>query len=630
MLNTIRKNVRNPYIQAALGAIILVFIFFFGWGMRSQQPTYVAKVNGDTIDLRTYQETYNRLVEFYKQVFGDRWDPEKIKELGLGRRALDQLIDEVLLLQEADRRGIKVTDEEVAAAIQAVEAFRQDGVFSKERYLRILEANRLTPLEYESAKRRELLLQKVENAIRSEVRVTEEEIESEYRERNTKGEIAFVAFRPPAFEADVKISEEALAEFYEAEKERYREPERRSARYILFAPEAFFDEVEVSDEEIAQEYNWRMGEFAVPEAVRARHILLRLPPDADEAREREVRKKIEEIRKKILDGADFAKMARKYSEDPGSRDKGGDLGYFERGKMVPAFESVAFSLEPGTVSEPVRTRFGYHLILVEDHRQAHQKTLDEVRDQIEQDIRRRKALELAYTAADNTLMDLEDGQTTWEALAQTYEVKTTKPITRDETVPGVAKPEAFREILFSMAPDKPGELLETSKGTYLIAVAEVQPSAIPPLDKIRDRVEADYRKAQARRLAQEAAREFLEAAREKGWDAAVKARGLKAETTGPFPQKGGAVPRIGWAPELKKAVFQLQPGEVAAEPFEVNGVYYAVRLISRTEPDMDGLKAERDRILADLLPRKQAEHFQEYLKKLRKEAEIEINEDLLI
>ncbi len=630
MLNTIRKNVRNPYIQAALGAIILVFIFFFGWGMRSQRPAYVAKVNGDTIDLRTYQETYNRLVEFYKRVFGDRWEPEKIRELGLGRRALDQLIDEVLLLQEADRRDIEVSDDEVAAAIQSVEAFQDGGAFSKERYLRILEANRLTPLEYESAKRRELLLQKVEQAIRSEVRVTEEEIASEYRQRNTRGELAFVAFRPAAFEADVTIDEKALAEFYEAEKERYREPERRSARYILFAPEAFFDEVEVTDEEIAQEYNWRMGEFAVPEAVRARHILLRLPPDADEATEQEVREKIETIRKKILEGADFAKMARKYSEDPGSRDKGGDLGYFERGKMVPAFEEAAFSLEPGTVSEPVKTRFGYHLILVEDHRQAHQKTLDEVRDRIERDIRRRKALELAYTAADNTLMDLEDGQTTWEALAEEYEVRTTDPITREETVPGVAKPESFREILFSLAPDKPGELLETSKGTYLIAVAEVRPSEIPPLEKVRARVEADYRKAQARRLAEEEARKFLETARERGWDEAVKAAGLKAETTGAFAQKGGAVPRIGWAPDLKEAVFQLDPGEVAAEPFEVNGVYYAVRLLSRTEPDMEGLQAERDRILADILPRKQTEHFQEYLEKLRKEAEIEINEELLI
>ncbi len=630
MLNQIRKNVRNPYIQVMLGLIILVFIFFFGWGMRSQRPAYVAKVNGHVIDLRAYQQAYNRLVELYQRAYGDRWSPAKIKELGLGKRALDQLIDQALLLQEADRRGIKVSDEELAAAIQAVPVFQDQGAFSKERYLQVLDANRLTPLEYEESKRRELLLQKVEQAIRAEVQVTDQEVEDEYRERNTKADLAYVAFRPEAYEAEVEITDEALADYYEAEKERYRIPERRSARYVLFTPEMFEKDVEVTDKEIEQEYGWRASEFTVSEAVKARHILLRVPPNADEAKEKEVRERIEKIRQEILAGADFAEMAKKYSEDPGTKDKGGELGYFERGRMVPAFEQAAFSLEPGQVSEPVRTRFGFHLILVEDHRQARQKPLEEVRDRIAKDIRRRKALELAYSAADNTLMDLEDGQITWDDLAKEYKVTTTGLLTEKDPVPGVAKPEEFRSVLFSLDPDKPGDLLETPKGTYLIGVARVEPSTIPPLEEVRERVEAGYRKAQARRLAEEKARDFLAQARDKGWDETVKEWGLEVKTTGPFEKKGGAVPGIGWAPDLKEAVFGWKPGQVAEEPFEVSGVFYAVRLAELTEPDMAGLEAERDKIRAEILPRKQAEHLQEYLKKLREEADIEINQDMVI
>jgi len=629
MLNQIRKNVRNPYVQAVLGLIILVFIFFFGWGVRSKRATYVAKVNDTEIDLATYQRAYGNLTDLYRKAYGDRWNARMAKELGLARRALDQLIDQTLLLQEADRRDIEVTDEELAAAIQAVGAFQEGGRFSKKRYLQILDANRITPLEYEQSTRRELLLRKVEQAIRSQAQVTDAEVEAEYRDRNTKARIAFVAFRPEAFEADVKVTDAALADFYEAQKEQYRTPERRSARYILFGPEAFEKDVEVTDAEIEQEYNWRAGEFTVAEAVRARHILLKVPPNADEAKEKEVRERIEKLRKQILDGADFAELAKKYSEDPGSKDRGGDLGYFERGKMVPEFEKVAFELEPGQVSEPVKTAFGYHLIQVEDHRQARQQPLEEVRDRIERDIRRRKALELAFTAADNTLMDLEDGKVTWDDLAKEHEVKTTGLVAKTDRIPGVAKPDEFRDLLFSTDPDGPGEILETPQGTYLIAVAEAKPAEIPPLEAIRDRVEAAYRKAQAARLAREKAEQFLAEAREKGWDEALKAWSLTAETTQPFAKKGGAVPKIGWSPELKEAVFGLEPGQVADEPFEVNGVVYAVRLVERIDPDMSGLEEAREQIRKELLSKKQGEYFEEYLKRLRAEAEIEINEDLL-
>ncbi|GAB6062992.1 SurA N-terminal domain-containing protein [Deferrisoma palaeochoriense] len=629
MLNQIRKNVRNPYVQAVLGLIILVFIFFFGWGVRSQKPAYVAKVNGTEIDLATYQRAYGNLAELYRQAYGERWNARMAKELGLARRALDQLIDQALLLQEADRRGIEVTDEELAAAIQAVGAFQEGGRFSKQRYLQLLDANRITPLEYEQSTRRELLLRKVEQAIRAQAQVTDAEIEAEYRDRNTKARISFVAFRPEAFEPQVEVTDEALAEYYEAQKEQYRTPERRSARYVLFAPEAFEKDVEVTDEEIRQEYNWRAGEFAEKEAVRARHILVRLPQNASEDEEKAARERIEKIRKQIEEGADFAELAKKVSEDPGSKDKGGDLGYFERGKMVPEFEKVAFSLEPGQVSEPVRTPFGYHLIRVEDHREARQKPLEEVRDQIERDIRRRKALELAFTAADNTLMDLEDGKVTWEDLAKDHEVKTTPLLAKTEPVPGVAKPEEFREVLFSLEPGQPGEVLETPQGTYLIALAELKPAEVPPLEDVRDQVEAAYRKQEAVRLARKKAEEFLATAREKGWDEALKASGLTAETTDPFVKKGGAVPKIGWSPELKEAVFGLEPGQVAEEPFEVNGKIYAVRLEEKIEPDMAGLEAEREKIRAELLAKKQEQVFEEYLQQLRKEAEIEINEDLV-
>lgn len=631
MLEAIRRNVRHPYIQAILGLLILVFIFFFGWSMRAAKPNYVAKVNGDTIDYRTYQQAYNGLVRLYEDAYKGDLTGDRIRQLGLGRRALDQVIDRVLLTQEADRRGLSVSDQELEAAIQSVPVFQQGGAFSKALYLRVLDANRLTPMEFEASKRQELLLAKVEQAIRAGATVTDAEVEQEFRDRNTKIDLAYVSFEPAAFEAEVKVTPEALQEYYDAEKESFRTPEQREGRYVFFPADEYAGAVEVSEQELRDEFSWRAGEFAVPEAVHARHILFRVAPDATPEQDEAALKKAEKVRSEIVAGADFAKMAEKYSDDPGSKKKGGDLGYFERGAMVPAFEEAAFALEPGTVSEPVKTSFGYHLILVEDHRQAGEPTFEEVKDRIAADVKHRKALEEAYAAADNLLMDLEDAKHTWDNVGEVRPVETTPAVAEGGTLEGVEKPVEFVKLLFSLDPAGPGELFETDKGTYLVSVARTIPSAVPPLEEVKDQVESRYRKAESRRLAEAKAQDLLDAAREKGWAEALKAAGREAQRTGPFTRKGGAVPKIGWSPELKEAAFKLtEAGAVADAPVEAGGQFYTIELAERTEPDMDKLEGEREKLRAELLPAKQTEHFQDYLKELRSQAELEINDELLL
>jgi peptidyl-prolyl cis-trans isomerase D len=303
---------------------------------------------------------------------------------------------------------------------------------------------------------------------------------------------------------------------------------------------------------------------------------------------------------------------------------------FERGQMVPEFDQAAFSLEPGVVSEPVKTSFGYHLILVEDRREPKQKTLEEVTDELATEIRRRKALEEAYAAADNVLMDLEDGATTWESLTEAHEVETTTPVTRSGTVDGVDKPEEFLDLLFSLDAQRPGQLLETPSGTYLVAVAEVVPASIPPLEDVKEEVETRYRKAEARRLAEKRAEKFLAAADADSWEEAVKETGLAIQKTDPFAQKGGAVPKIGWAPELKEEAFELTSGKaVAKKPYEVGAAFYAIRLASRAEADLSELESERETIRSELLPRLQGEHFEKYLEELRATAKLEVNEEYL-
>ncbi|MDF1552445.1 MAG: SurA N-terminal domain-containing protein [Deferrisomatales bacterium] len=629
MLELIRRNVRHPYIQALLGLVILVFIFFFGWSMQSEKPSTVAKVNGEAIEYRAYQRTYNGLVKVYQDALKEAFTPERARQLDLGRRALDQLVDQTLLLQEAGYRGIKMTDTELQAAIQGAEAFQRNGAFDKRLYLQLLDANRLTPLEYEGMKRQELLLGKVDQAIRGEAAVSDAEVEQEYRDRNTKIELAFVALRPAAFEPQVEVADAELADYFSAEAESFRTPETRAARYLLVAPEPYLAAVEVPEQAIEEEFRWRASEFAVSEAVHARHILFQVAAGSTPEQEEKVRLQAESVRNRLLGGADFAALARELSNDPGSKDSGGDLGFFERGRMVPEFEQAAFALEPDAVSEPVKTSFGYHLIRVEERREAQPAELEAVRAQLDAEIRRRKALEEAYAAADNILMDLEDHTTTWEELATRENYRTTGPLRAGEPVEGVEQAAEFVTVLFGLGPDRAGELLETSAGTYLLAVAEYHPAAIPALDQVRDAVVTAYRKAEAMRLAAERAKALIAAAGAEGWDAATA--NLTVETTEGFAKKGGAVPKIGWAPELKEAAFALtEVGQVAPEAQVVNGVPYVLCLHARTETDLSGLEGKRESLRNELLPGKQNEHYQDFLKELRQRADLVINEGMLL
>lgn len=630
MLGFIRKNIQNPYMQGILGLVVIVLVFFFGWGMRSGGTPPIATVNGDAISYEQYQKTYESMLNELQQKFKDDLTPSKLKELDLKKLALDKLIDQTLLLQEADMLNLGVTDEDIRRDIESVEFFKEGGKFNKRRYLMVLESNRLTPKEFEVSRRQELLLFMVKNAIMANAQVPEEEIHKEFEEMNTKLEVDFAAFRESSFEADVQAVDQELKDFYEAEKEAFRVPEKLSAKYILFTPEAFLDSVTVTESEIQQEFNWRADEFAVKEAVHARHILFRLPPGAKPEDEQAIKAKAEEVRAKIVDGNNFAELAKQHSEDPGSKTNGGDLGFFERGKMVPEFEEAAFALKPKTVSEPVKTSFGYHLIYVEERREAQESKLEDVRGQIEAEIKNRKALEEAYYAAKNVWMDLEDGVETWEKLAATHTVEKTQAIEKGGIAAGTAKPKEFTNALFGLTPEDKGALIETDKGTYLLGVDVSTPSTIPPLEEVKDKVEAKYRSVTAKSIAQKKANDFLAEARSTNWDDAIKSFGLESQSSGKFAKKGGAIPKIGWAPEFKEKIQALKDvGDIVDEPHESNNAYYVVKLTGVTPADESLFEKQKEQIKGNLLRKAQEDYFKQHMEDLREKADLEIEKRYL-
>ncbi len=625
MLGNIRKNISNPVIQILLGIVIFVFIFFFGWSMTNKAtPQVVAEVNGDPITPQEYQEAYKNLIDLYARITGQQPDAESVKKLGLARRAFDQLVDQKLLLQEVEKRNIKVSDEDLARAIQGQAAFQDNQVFSKDKYLRLLGNAGLTPEHYEDLKRRELALNKLKDSLKSNITISESDILAEFNARHTSLAVDYMAFDPETYAKQLKPTDDKLREFYKAESETFRSPEKRSARYILFPVENYMSQVAVTEAQAKEEFRVRSFNFVQKASIHARHILVRVPENADDAATAKAEAKAKALRETIIKGLPFEVVAKTSSEDETTKAEGGDLGTFPRGTMIPAFENAAFALKEGEVSQPVRTQFGFHLIKVIKKTDERQRTFEEAKGELIDLLKREKARDLSYRAADNTLMDLEKKETDWTALSRKQKVVTTPLLTSKEAGPEVPRVKGFSETLFEMPDSKVGTLLETPAGTYLVSVAEKRPEAVPPFESIRTEVTAAYRVVEGRKLAKEAAAKFATEAAAKGWSAASALLvGAVSGTSETFTMKGGSIPPLGPSPEALKAIFEKpETGRVVPGSYEIEGKSYAFRISAMKKSDAGSLEAEREKIKSDLMPARQDEEFEAMLKKLRESAKI--------
>jgi peptidyl-prolyl cis-trans isomerase D len=628
MLSEIRKNVAHPYIKVLLGLIIFVFIFFFGWSMRSGRNDtaagVVAVVNGEPITPAEYGEAYNGLVDFYRRITQGALSAEQLKELGLEQRALDLVIDRKILLQEADKRNFSVSDDEVKAAIQNQASFREGNQFSAARYHQLLKAQGMAPERYEALKRQELLLSKVEESLRTNASVSDQDVEKEYRDRNTKIAADYVAFDPAEYTSRVAVTDQKLQEFLTKEGEAFRTDERRAARYVFFPVDDYTSQIRVSDEDLKQEYKARAFQFQEAEGANVRHILVRAEPVASEDAWKKAENRAAELRRKIVGGGNFADVAKRESDDTATKSAGGDVGWVARGALAPAFEKAVFALGAGEVSAPVKSDTGYHLFQVTAKRPARERPFAEVRAELLRTIQREKAREIAFKAADAVLMDLEDKKATWSTLPGGKKAVATSLVSlrqKDSSVPDSPK---FLEALFALSDASLGELVDTPEGTYLVSLAQKRPAAVPSLAEARAAVEARYRIVESKNLAKNAAELFAADAAKTGWTSALASRRLTAATTQTIVGKGANIEPLGSSPEAKKALFENpQVGKVLASAFEIGDKYYAFRLGSVSTPDSSGLTLQREQILKDLLPAKREEAFEAEMEKLRKAAKIE-------
>jgi peptidyl-prolyl cis-trans isomerase D len=629
MLDRMRRH--KGWLKWSLALVVLAFIVFYIPDFLDQGDTaspreVVARVGDQTITAGTFRRAYMAQLAAYQRAYGDSLNEQLLRQMGIEQQILQQLIDERAAVAEAERLGLRISDQEVAQRIYAMPAFQQDGVFAGERvYERVLQMQRppLSKAEFEENLRRALLVDKLRAAVTDWVTVSEADVEREYRNRNEQVKLELAVFSPDRFRGDVTLADADLETYYTEHQERYRVPEQRKIRYLLIDTEALRATVDVPPAEIERNYRENIEQYSTPEQVRASHILLK----TEGRDEGEVRTRAEEILKQVRGKADFAAVARKVSEDEGSAAQGGDLDYFGRGRMVPEFEEAAFALEPGQISDLVRSPFGFHIIRVADKRPATTRSLDEVRGQIAEELGYERAQQRADELAERLRGQIRNAaDLDTAAQAHGLAVQESGFFGREEPIGGLGPAPAVADTAFTLGEGAVAGPVRVPRGQVFFATVESRDARVPPLDEVRDRVRTDATRERAAELArtraQALAPEFA-----KSFGAAAKKAGVDVQTT-ELVARGSALPEVGVSSAVDAAVFELQAGQVS-EPIATDAGIVVARVVERRDVKPEEWKAAADGLREELLNTQRGRFFQAYMSKARERSRAEINQDVV-
>ena len=637
MLDLIRKKQKTMIIKVVFWGIIATFVgtIFLVWGKGSDDTGrggsggVAATVNDAVISNQAYQTYYNNRYSQLQSLYGSNIPEALLSQLNLEEQSLNDLIENELLRQEADRRNIKVSQQEVVDSIAAIPYFQDNGSFSKSRYIQILQAQRMSADQFEEQQRDSLRIDKLSQQLQDGIEITPADIEDEFRRRNEKVRLEVLRFEPGNFEKKVETSDSALEDFYTQRRESYRVDDRISLAYLTFNASDFVDAAEVSQADLEKYYRRNRGAFEVAEEVRAAHILIKLAQDADSEKRAAKRAEIDAILEKARAGEDFAALAKRYSEDS-SKSSGGDLGFFPRGRMVKPFENAAFSLPVGEVSDVVTSQFGYHIIKVLDRKEPRVKSLEEVIDEVTAGAKKEQAYQLAYEKAlDAYNLNRKGGGIEKAAADLGLALEETPLFGRGELVPAFAAHPEIISTAFTLAQGEMARPVRSGEVTYLVGLKEKKTSYIPELSEVRQQVEQAYRYEQARVLAEQSAKDALVALEEgKSLKQAARQTGGLQRTSEEFARANtDIIPGLGTSEELAAQAFKLSvEAPLAPGVYSIGESFVVATLKDRTPADMSQLDdARREELRTALLEQRKSEQLDNTIKTLKEQAEIVIN-----
>ncbi len=556
-------------------------------------------------------------------------------------RAAQNLISRKVLVAEAERLGLRATDEEVRDELQhgryAPTFFPGGNFVGQQQYESILQNADLSVPVFEQNVKYDILLDKLRDLATGGVLVPEAEVRKEFEKQNSKVKFDYAVLRKDDLLKQIHPSETELKAFYERNKATYNNsiPEKRKVRYVVLETAKIMAETSVSPQDLQGYYDQHREDYRVPEQVSVSHILIKTPlpgPDGkvDPKGVEEARKKAEDILKQLKAGGNFAELAKKYSEDPGSGKNGGSLGFIGRGRTVPEFEKAAFSLPKGSTSDLVQSSYGFHIIRVDDKQAAHVKTLEEVKDQIEGSIREQKAAQAVSNQVNALLGQARAVGLDKAATAKGLNVINTDFVSRTDNLPGIGNSAEFMSAVFGQAEKSPPEQVALPQGYAVFEVLAVKPPATPTFEEIRSRVETEFQNERVAALLSQKTQELADRAKaEHDLKKAAKEAGAIVKTSD-FVQPDGQVPDIGSMAGGAAVAFTLKPGEISG-PITNGNTGVVLSILDRQEPSPQDFAAKQDQLRDSLRQARQMEMFNLFVANLRtqmeKSGKIKINQD---
>lgn len=555
-------------------------------------------------------------------------------------QAAEQLISQKTLVDEARHMGLHVSDDELRDELQHGQLGSMlfpDGKFvGQEQYEDFVQRNDLTVPQFEALEKDFILIRKLRALVSSSAFVGDPEVRDEFNRRNTKVKFEYAVITQTDILKGLHPTDAELKAYYDSHKAQYNNsiPEKRQIKYVVIDSAKIAVATTVSDQDLQTYYDQHREEYRVPEQVKVSHILIKTPLPAPGAKEDEkavadARAKAEDVLKQVKAGGDFAKLAEKYSDDPGSAKSGGELGWIGRGRTVPEFEKAAFSLGKGQTSDLVKSSYGFHIIHVEDKQEAHLKTLAEVKSEIEEKVKQEKAARATEAAANALLSQARTDGLDAAAAAKGQAPITTEFFSRTDALPGLAANPQFMDAVFNEADKAPPDEAQIPQGYVVFQLLGIKPPATPTFEEIRSKVESEFKNERAGFLLQQKTQELSDRAKA-GHDLKKAAQELGATVkTSDLVLPDGQVPDIG-SMASASAIFSLKAGDISA-PITANGNGVVAQLLEKQAPTDQEFSEKKDEIRQSLLEAKQNDLFGLFVTNLRKDMEkskrLKVNEE---
>jgi peptidyl-prolyl cis-trans isomerase D len=577
---------------------------------RRAESNVLASLGGSDITTADLQRTVQMRFRNSPQMNESKMIPRVAGSL------LDEMVLQRALVIQAKRMGIEISDAELGQTLQSIPWLTQNGSFiGMDRYQDVIyQQTGMSVPEFEAELRNKLLQDKIRGVVTDGVEVPPQQVLEEFQHRNAKAKIEYVLFDPSQFIKAVPVSSEALEAFFKRDPDRYKLPEQRKVRYVLIDPDHVRGQVKVTDEEARQYYTQHLSDYRISDRVKVAHILFKTAGKAP-AEVATIEKKARDVFNQIKGGANFADLAKKYSEDT-SASNGGELGWVVRGQTVKEFEDTAFSMKPGQVSDLIKTVYGIHILKLEDKQMAHLQSFGEVKDSILAELEKQRVADAQDKLADDLLRGLRLKPDAFEDVVRKAGLEPQmSPLFRyGQAVADLGSGDTFENLAFQLHKGEVGTPISVPKGQAIIQLADIVPEHVPTLEEVRTRAEEDYRTEQSRVLAEDKAKQFAAQVKTGDFAKIAKADGLTAKESKDFTQQD-SIEGVGSGSQLS-AAFALQAGQTSdVIPLRENSVVFGV--VSHTPANDADFAAQRDRITEELLDRKRSLAFELYRRNLK-------------